>query len=154
MTLFENHKAALVFAGVTLFGAAIFVESRSASEPKDIEVANKVEPREQKPAEVSTSSETQLSEWYEGDEPVIDDFVPDDELIDEANGFDPTPEYVSPEESSVVETVIVRQANNRPPAAGERSYRDNGNGPRMVPGKPKDGGGGPRQPIVARQDGR
>ena len=85
--LLEKNKAALLFAGVTIFFAVIFAASQSRS--PDYLLADRAGPeREVVAQQVDTNSARNT-------QPEISDFAPDSELIDDTNGFDPDPSSTS-----------------------------------------------------------
>ncbi len=79
---FQNHKVALGFAGAVILGVAIFAGSLSA--PTNVDEGAS----EQQASEDSEKGEKQVAQ---NEQPVIADFAPDEELIDDTNGFDPSP---------------------------------------------------------------
>ncbi|MEM9501711.1 MAG: hypothetical protein AAF941_07685 [Pseudomonadota bacterium] len=92
--LFENSKAALGFAGVIIFGAAVFAGSDGAMGGYDRGNGNDRE-RRAKIVEAPISAARQRKSppaEQQQQQPVFEDFAPDEQLIDDASGIDPTPE--------------------------------------------------------------
>ncbi len=157
MSLFQNHKGPLLFAGAMIGFAALFAESQpvsdksreAAHQPKIVEeqAKNSALTNSVAPADSQTDEELAAAGW-----------ATDDDLMDDTVGFDPEPLIDgSPDRSAAPDlntkpdserpaTVTVTQADGPPPSSSSRSYRDNSDGPRMVPGKPSSSGGG--QPII------
>lgn len=96
MSLFENHKAALAFAGVVLVGTAIFAESQP-------DKANETSPEvitANEPKRVAQSDEDP-EEALSDDELAEAGWATDDDLIDDAIGFSTEPEVDAiPDEST------------------------------------------------------
>lgn len=139
--MFENSKYALGFACVILVGAAMFASTQdfvgvpqgSASNQEQLNTAADSKDNSTKPAPTQ--------------QPYIADFASDDELIDDAGGFDPNPNRTAPPTVIAAEPVVVEANRRAAPRSGQRSYGQNSDGPRMVPGKPSSGGLGDRQEI-------
>ena len=89
--LFENKKAALGFAGAIVLGAMVFSGISGSSDDDASERRNSrfAQVSESDPAKSRNSSE-------EAEEDEIS-FADDEELIDGAGGFDPTPDGASDE---------------------------------------------------------
>ncbi|QUL37515.1 hypothetical protein [Erythrobacter sp. JK5] len=82
--LFENSKVALAFAGITLAGAAVLMGTDNSLSGVDVDGA------EGAATPVRVVERTQQSQALPP-QPDIADWVSDEELIDNAEGFDPDP---------------------------------------------------------------
>ena len=85
--LLEKNKAALLFAGVTIFFAVIFAASQNGS-PDYLLADRSGSEREVVAQQVDTNSTRNM-------QPEIADFAPDSELIDDTSGFNPDPSSTS-----------------------------------------------------------
>jgi hypothetical protein len=86
--LFENSKFALGFAGITLGAAALFAAFGSDTFAGVAENDTPPKIAAKSPAPKPAASPTPTFE----DEPEIGDYVADENLVDDAQGFDPTPQ--------------------------------------------------------------
>ncbi len=86
--LFENSKFALGFAAVTLVGAGVLMGTDNSL--SGVELEREAEPAPVRP--VAATSQPKAAPTPLGDQPEIADWASDEELIDMAEGFDPSPE--------------------------------------------------------------
>lgn len=110
--LFESPKKALLFVGMTMFSVAMLVGTED-EEGALIKAASAIDPGGQAPDARymgNTPSQDRADPYRDDAPPTV--FASDEELIDSAEGFDPTPEGVEPYEPETdlgaSETQVVR----------------------------------------------
>ncbi|MEM7667165.1 MAG: hypothetical protein AAF250_15015 [Pseudomonadota bacterium] len=114
--LFENSKAALGFAGAIIFGAVVFAGSNGATDGQGDEGDGEVVRSET----IANATPSSAPSPAPQSQPFIADFASDEDLIDDASGFDPTPdiggEIISdePSSSSSANTSSNRSGSGRP----------------------------------------
>ncbi|MEM8724087.1 MAG: hypothetical protein AAGE86_01055 [Pseudomonadota bacterium] len=86
--LFENSKFALGFAAVTIVGAGLLMGTDNSVSGVELEEESQPAPSQQ----VAGNSAPDAPQAPPQPQPVIADWASDEELIDSAQGFDPTPE--------------------------------------------------------------
>lgn len=86
--LFENSKFALGFAAVTIVGAGLLMGTDNSLSGVEIEG----EPEPAPAREVVAKAQPQTAPTPVGPQPEIADWASDEELIDTAEGFDPSPD--------------------------------------------------------------
>lgn len=152
MSLFQNSKGPLLFAGAMIGFAAIFAGSQPASDNSS-ESATQPKIDERAPSTALTNSVAR-TDGPSDEELAAAGWATDEDLLDDTAGLEPKPMIDGAPDSSAAPdlstkpdserpaTVTVTQADAPPPSASSRTYGANSDGPRMVPGKPSSSGGG------------
>ena len=117
--LFENSKFALGFAAVTIVGAGLLMGTDNSVSGIELEGEPEPAPSQQ----VASATEAKPAPRALPPQPNIADWASDEELIDTAEGFDPSPE----QSAEIVE---------KAPASGKAS----GSGPSPAASHAKPGG--------------
>ncbi|MBV7258368.1 hypothetical protein [Erythrobacter crassostreae] len=149
-TMFQNSKGALIFAGATLFGAAIFAGSMGDEGPGAF-----VAPSNDRERGVSDESED-TEEAAPEEEAVFEDYAPaedfgnmafaeDEALIDDASGFDPEGFGTEPNGNTAIITPSNPSSAGRRPSGGPGS----GRGPSKPSGSITRGGGSSAPKVAA-----
>lgn len=127
ISLFENHKSALAFAGVVLVGTAIFAESQSGRDNSDRsgsqpEVIAESEPK--RATESTDSAEDGLTD----EELAEAGWATDDDLIDDAAGFTTDPDVettpdvsTQPDSEQDAEVVVETSRSSKSRSATSRT---------------------------------
>lgn len=94
--LFKSRWIALAFAGLTVLSVLTFVgeegrESTLTRLTRDLRSQQGLADASPKDVAIARS-EASAARIIEAEPPVIEDFVPDEELVDDAAGMDPTPD--------------------------------------------------------------
>ena len=94
--LFKNRWSLLAFLVITLAGVQLFVGEGSGldpAEPEQLASAASQPPPSAVDSEAVVEEQPNLDSFYSGAEDEVEEaYVEDEELIDTAEGFDPTPE--------------------------------------------------------------
>lgn len=94
--MFKNSKGALLFVGMTLFGAAMLIGSED-NEGALLKAAADIEKqREAMNADREIANRDSTPQGFASANPAELKFTPDADLIDDATGYDPTPEIEKP----------------------------------------------------------
>ncbi len=130
--LFENSKFALGFAAVTIVGAGLLMGTDNSLSGVEVEGESEPAPSQQ----VAANTQQDAPPAPLAEQPVIADWASDEELIDTAEGFDPTPNepveiFDSPAPSAEGDSSNQRSA----PGAGPKPNVANRPGP--APSTPK-----------------
>lgn len=86
--LFENSKFALGFAAVTVVGAGLLMGTDNSVSGVELEGEAEPAPTQQ----VGANDQPKAAPTALPEQPVIADWASDEELVDTAEGFDPTPD--------------------------------------------------------------
>ncbi|MCK0127102.1 hypothetical protein [Erythrobacter sp. F6033] len=130
--MFESSKVALAFAGVTLFGAAIFAGSMGDGgfASPSAERERGVSDENEQVAEVTEEPETVFEDYAPAEDFGNMAFAEDEALIDDASGFSPDGFDANPNDQTAIIT----------PSSPSRSARGPGGGPGSGVAPPKPSG--------------
>lgn len=110
--LFENSKFALGFAAVTLVGAGVLMGTDNSL--SGVELEEQGEPAPAPNSQVAAKAQPQAAPAPLPPQPAIADWASDEELIDTAEGFDPSAE----ETAELVDNSAAPSGGNRPSNSG------------------------------------
>ena len=139
--LFENSKFALGFAAVTIVGAGMLMGTENSLSGVELEGESEPAP----PPKVVAQTQTKAAPKPLPDQPVIADWASDEELIDTADGFDPSPE-------EPIEIVDGPAPDAGTSERGDRASAQPKPGGRPA-GGPASAGSEPSIPASAKRDG-